>query len=148
MSVPGAALTPGTGARAKMAAMAHAQGTFAITMTPGPAELDGAAARLDFTKAWSGDLEGTGAGLMVSAGDPGAGAAGYVALEVFTGRLADRSGGFAFAQFGRLVDGTPSLTYAVVPGSGSQQLAGITGSLELTVDQDGTHHYDLDYELP
>lgn len=55
-----------------------ARGTFAVTMQPGPAELDGAINRFELSKTFHGDLQGTGAGVMLSAGDPQAGAAGYV----------------------------------------------------------------------
>ena len=45
-------------------------------------------------------------------------------------------------------DGEQELRYDVVPGSGTGDLAGLTGSLELTIEDDGTHRYDLGYTLP
>ena len=42
-------------------------------------------------------------------------------------------------------DGTQNLTYEVVPGSGQGELAGLAGSVRLTVADDGTHSYELDY---
>jgi Protein of unknown function (DUF3224) len=124
-----------------------ARGTFDVTMTPGPPELDGAVARFELAKAFSGDLEGTGAGVMLSGGDPQAGAAGYVAIETVRGRLGDREGGFALQQFGMVHGGSQTLLYEVVPGSGTGALAGVTGALHLTVDDDGTHRYELEYDL-
>jgi Protein of unknown function (DUF3224) len=124
-----------------------AKGTFEVTMQPGPAELDGAVGRLELAKTWSGDLQGTGAGVMLSAGDPQAGAAGYVAIETVRGSLGEREGSFALQQFGTVHDGAPTLHYAVVPGSGTGGLAGLTGTLHLDADPDGTHRYELRYSL-
>lgn len=85
---------------------------------------------------------------MLSGGDPQAGATGYVAIETVTGRLDDRIGAFALRQFGILCDGMQTLHYEVVPGSGSGDLVGISGTLSLTIDSDGLHHYQLEYRLP
>ena len=127
--------------------MGTASGTFEIDLRPDGAELDGAAARFAFTKTFAGDLAGTSTGLMLSAGDPGAGSAGYVALEAVTGTLGGRSGGFVLHQAGRMAAGTQELDYRVVPGSGTGELAGIDGTLHLTVT-DGVHRYVLDWALP
>jgi hypothetical protein len=124
-----------------------ARGTFEINLAPAPAELDGAVSRFEFTKTFKGDLEGTGAGVMLSAGDPQRGSAGYVAVETVNGKLGDREGGFALQQFGTLLGGSQTLHYEVVPGSGKSGLSGITGRLRLMIDDDGTHHYELEYEL-
>jgi Protein of unknown function (DUF3224) len=124
-----------------------ARGTFDINLAPGPAELDGAVSRFEFTKTFKGDLEGTGAGVMLSAGDAGRGSAGYVAVETVRGRLGDREGGFALQQFGTALGGSQTLHYEVVPGSGEGGLSGITGRLQLAIDDDGTHHYELEYDL-
>lgn len=122
-----------------------ATGTFEVTITPAPDDGSGIG-RLDLTKAWSGDLAGTGHGQMLSAGDPASGSAGYVALEVVEGVLDGRSGSFALQQLGVLHAGEQQLRYDVVPGSGSGDLTGITGTLALTIDEQG-HHYALTYTL-
>ena len=124
-----------------------ARGTFAVTLQPGAAELDGAVARFELSKTFTGDLAGTGRGLMLSAGDPQTGEAGYVAVETVRGRLAGREGGFALQQFGTMHAGAQVLRYEVVPGSGDGGLAGITGTLHLEVDDDGSHRYALEYDL-
>ena len=36
----------------------------------------------------------------------------------------------------------------IAPGSGSGELVGITGTGHLVIDEDGTHHVELDYDLP
>ncbi len=126
---------------------ATARGTFEIELRPGPSELDGAVNRLDFSKIFHGDLDGSGVGIMLFMGDPGTGTAGYVAIERVSGRLHDREGGFALQQFGTMRDGAQVLHYGVVPGSGEDGLAGMSGTLHLTVDTDGTHRFELEYEL-
>lgn len=121
-----------------------AHGTFEVTITP--QESDDGIGHLTIAKVWSGDLAGTGHGLMLSAGDPTGGSAGYVALEVVDGTLHGRSGSLAFHQLGTMHDGDQQLHYLVVPGSGTGELAGITGSLALTIDDRG-HSYELTYAL-
>jgi Protein of unknown function (DUF3224) len=103
--------------------------------------------RFEFAKRFHGDLDGTGAGVMLSCGDPQAGMAGYVAIETVRGRLAAREGGFALQQFGTMRAGSQTLQYEVVPGSGHGGLHGIAGHFHLTIDDAGTHHYELDCEL-
>jgi hypothetical protein len=125
-----------------------ARGTVDVTMRPGAAELDGAVSRFELCKTYTGDLEGTGEGVMLSAGDPQAGAAGYVAIETVRGRLGGREGGFALQQFGTMHAGSSVLHHEVVPGSGTGGLAGITGTLHLEADDDGTHRYVLEHDLP
>jgi hypothetical protein len=124
-----------------------ARGSFDVTVQPAAAELDGAVARFELSKTFSGDLEGAGSGVMLSAGDPQSGAAGYVAIETVRGRLAGRDGGFALQQFGTMDAGAQVLHYEVVPGSGTGGLAGISGTLHLEIDDDGTHRYALEYDV-
>lgn len=124
-----------------------ARGTFHVTIQPGDAELDGAVSRFELSKTFHGELDGSGIGLMLSAGDPQAGAAGYVAMETVRGRLGEREGSLVLQQFGTMRDRSQVLHYEVVPGSGSGQLTGITGTLRLTIDEDGTHRYELEYDL-
>ena len=121
-----------------------AQGTFEVTITP--QDSDDGIGRLTIAKTWSGDLAGTGHGLMLSAGDPTQGSAGYVALETVDGSLHGRAGTFAFQQLGVMHAGDQHLDYRVVPGSGTGELVGITGSLALTIDERG-HTYVLTYAL-
>lgn len=83
---------------------------------------------------------------MLSAGDPTSGSAGYVAIEVVEGALHGRSGSLALQQLGVMRAGEQELRYDVVPGSGTDGLVGITGTLALTIDEHG-HHYELTYDL-
>ena len=124
----------------------HARGTFAVTLTPEESGLPQVGwYRLE--KIYAGDAVGVGAGIMLSAGDPESGEAGYVAMEVASWQLGDRTGTFAMQQLGTMSGGDQQLTYLVTPGSGAGDLAGITGRLDLDI-RDGQHHYDLVYELP
>jgi hypothetical protein len=124
-----------------------ARGTFDVDLAPGRAELDGAVTRFELTKRFHGDFDGSGEGVMLSGGDPEAGTAGYVAIETVRGHLGDREGSFALQQFGTMRAGSQTLHYEVVPGSGDGELTGISGKLHLTIDDKGTHFYELEYEL-
>jgi hypothetical protein len=124
-----------------------AHGTFTVDISPRPPDPDTEGlGQMELHKTWTGDIEANGSGLMLSGGDPGAGTAGYVAMEVVQGRVGHRAGGFALQQFGTMRAGEPHLVYEVVPGSGSGELAGISGTLQLSVEE-GSHHYALTYEL-
>lgn len=124
-----------------------AAGTFDITMMPGPAELGGAVGRMELAKSFHGDLEGTGEGLLLSCGDSQNGEAGCVAIETVEGRLGGREGSFSLQQLASMHAGAQVLHYEVVPGSGRGALEGIVGTFHLTVETDGTHRYELEYEL-
>lgn len=115
------------------------QATFEIEITPTEAVLP-TTSRFDFAKVWTGDVEGVSKGTMVSAGDPAYGTAGYVAMEVFEGRLGAKQGTVAFQQFGTMVGGVQELRYEIVPGSGSGELEDISGVLHTEIDGDGVHH--------
>jgi hypothetical protein len=123
-----------------------AKGTFDVELTPGQAELDGAVSRFDFSKTFHGEITGRARGVMLAGGDRKAGAAGYVAIEVVDGVVNDRRGSFALQQLGTMSGGSQTLHYEVVPGSGKDELAGISGTFQLTIEN-GVHHYELAYEL-
>ncbi len=111
--------------------------SFTIEMMPGDPALD-STSRFDFTKIWSGGLVGTSRGVMLSAGDPQNGNAGYVAIEVFNGHVDGRQGALALQQFGTMHNGEYALRYEVVPGSATNELVGIAGEIDLTIE-DGEH---------
>ena len=126
-----------------------AKGSFEIKMQPAPAgEGAGrvAVGRMLIDKYYSGDLIGIGQGEMLSAGNPAAGSAGYVAIEHVTGTLGSRSGSFALQHSGTMHAGASHLTIAIVPGSGTDDLAGIEGRLKLDI-VDRKHFYELEYTL-
>ena len=129
--------------------MEHAIGTFEPTTTPQPGTAqdgDAAIGRLVLSKTFQGDLEGSGSGQMLAVRTAVEGSAGYVALERVTGTLQGRSGSFVLQHHGVMHRGTPSLSVNVVPDSGTDGLAGISGTMEIII-ADGDHSYDFSYTL-
>jgi hypothetical protein len=127
--------------------MHHAKGTFTVKivpLTPAPAEGLG---RFSIDKEIHGDLEATTKGEMFSGGDPKAGAAGYVAIEVVTGTLGGKHGSFALQQMATMSSTGMKMEVVVVPGSGTGELKGISGTFVITIAE-GKHLFDLQYELP
>ncbi len=121
-----------------------AVGQFTVEMSPGDSLLR-STSRLDLTKTWTGAISGTSTGVMITGGDPGTGTAGYVAFEAFDGEIDSRRGHILFQQFGTMNSGTYILRYEIVPGSGTDELSGMTGVITLTI-RDGNHHVILEYE--
>jgi hypothetical protein len=74
------------------------------------------------------------------------GSAGYVAIERVTGTLDGRNGSFVLQHNGILDRGTPSLTVTVVPDTGTGELTGLSGTMEIEAEQD-THIYRFTYTL-
>jgi hypothetical protein len=128
----------------------HAEGTFDVKNAPLAADdaLAGTAiGRYGLDKQFQGGLEGTGKGEMLGAGNPATGTAGYVAIEEFTGTLHGRSGSFALQHFGTMEDNKFDLVVKVVPGSGTGDLLGISGTMTIKI-LSGKHSYQFDYSLP
>ncbi|MES2320488.1 MAG: DUF3224 domain-containing protein [Pseudomonadota bacterium] len=126
-----------------------AKGTFDITMQPAPAG-EGAGrvsvGRMLIDKQYTGDFIGIGQGEMLSAGNPAAGSAGYVAIEHVTGTMGGMSGSFALQHAGTMHDGSSHLSIMIVPGSGTGDLFGITGKLKIDI-LERKHFYELEYTL-
>jgi hypothetical protein len=124
-----------------------AAGTFEISMTPGSDELRGAVSRLDFTKDWRGDLEGSGPAFCfrVVIHKPVRPATSPSRRSM--GGWETARGALPSSSQGSCTPGSQSLRYEITPGSGRGALAGITGSLQLTIENDGTHRYELSYDL-
>jgi hypothetical protein len=140
----------------------QASGTFDVTMQPQPepqpepktapetAPPSGPGAtlgRMRLDKRYHGPLEATAQGQMLSAITPTAGSAGYVAIEQVSGTLLGRSGSFVLQHHGLMDRGTKQLGITVVPDSGSGELAGLTGRMDIRI-ADGQHFYDFDFTLP
>ena len=125
----------------------HARGTFEVKVQPlAPSDIPGVA-RFSIDKTIHGDLEATTKGEMLTAGDPKAGAAGYVAIETVTGKLDNKSGSFVLQHFATMDSSGRDMTVKVVPGSGTGELKGISGTFTIII-ADGKHSYDLEYQLP
>jgi hypothetical protein len=127
-----------------------ASGTFEVKITPRAADdgADSAIGRMSIDKQFHGDLEAASKGEMLSAGTPGVkGSAGYVAMERVSGTLKGRSGTFILQHSGTMTRGAPQLSVTVVPDSGTGQLVGLAGRMEIKID-DGRHSYEFAYTLP
>src|SRR5438105_5764139 len=103
---------------------------------------------MSIDKQFHGDLEATSKGEMLSAMTAVKGSAGYVAMEKVTGTLNGRSGAFTLQHNATMKRGTPQLSIAVVPDSGTGQLEGIAGKMDIKIAPDGKHSYVFDYTLP
>lgn len=99
-------------------------------------------------KTFHGELEASSTGEMLAAGTAVNGSAGYVALERVTGTLNGKRGSFILQHSGTMSRGTAELIVTVVPDSGTDDLTGISGKMNITIAADGTHSYDLAYTLP
>lgn len=97
-------------------------------------------------KEYQGHLQGSAFGEMLSAGQPQAGEAAYVAIESFFGTLDGRTGGFALSHSGRMHAGGETLHISVVPGPGTGELAGIQGELAIQRES-GKHRYTFSYRI-
>jgi uncharacterized protein DUF3224 len=127
----------------------HASGTFEVKMTPQSSDEKAESAAVGkflLEKNFQGDLEGTSKGEMLAVSTPVQGSAGYVAMEQVTGTLNGRTGTFALQHTGTMNRGAPQLSITVVPDSGTGQLAGIAGKMDIQI-ADGKHFYEFDYTL-
>jgi len=71
----------------------------------------------------------------------------YVAVERFAGTVNGKRGTFIMHHTGIMERGAQRLSITIVPDSGTDQLAGISGSMSIDI-KDGKHFYSLDYSLP
>ena len=129
----------------------HATGTFQVTVKPAETSEIGKAAglgRMTIDKVWSGGIEGTSKGEMTvsSVGT----AMAYVALETMVVKVDGKSGTFVFAHKATMDSTDPksgAMDITVLPNTGTGDLKGIEGSLQITIDKSG-HSYDFMYTLP
>lgn len=128
--------------------MTKASGTFAVRVSPqAPIEGDtSGVGRLLLDKQFQGDLEGSSKGQMLAVSSAVEGSAGYVAMEQVTGALQGKSGSFALQHFGKMTRGTPELNVTVVPDSGTGELEGLSGKMQIIIAE-GKHSYEFDYEF-
>ncbi len=130
--------------------MKRATGSFEVNLQPlSNAEVssDALLGRMLLTKKFSGDLAASARGQMLSAGTSTKGSAGYVAIDHVTGTLDGRSGSFLLQHSGSMQRGVPTLSVKVIPDSGTEELAGIAGTLSINI-VDGKHFYDFLYSFP
>jgi Protein of unknown function (DUF3224) len=129
--------------------MTRANGTFEVKMAPLPSEdATGGAAigRMSIDKQFRGDLEGTSKGQMVAHSTEVKGSAGYVAMEVVSGTIAGKKGTFVLQHSGTMAHGSFQLSVTVVPDSGTGELKGLGGSMNIIIEG-GKHSYEFDYTI-
>lgn len=96
-------------------------------------------------KAFTGQLSGESlAEIVMCQGDDGA---AYSGIERFIGAVDGQQGSF-ICQHGAVSGGSDTTSHGVVvPGSGTGELRGLTGTVAVTVLPDGGHTFTLAYEL-
>jgi hypothetical protein len=127
----------------------QATGSFDVKLNPLPAYDTSAAsplAHFSIDKQFTGDLTATSIGEMLASGTA-SGSGVYVAVERVTGALAGRTGSFVLHHTGIMNRGMPSLSVNVVPDSATDQLVGLTGTMQIII-ADGKHSYDFSYAIP
>ena len=127
-----------------------ATGTFDVKITPQASDLAPEGpnlGRMSIDKQYHGDLEAAAKGEMITAaGLAVKESAAYSAVERVAGTLHGKKGSFALQHTGIMNRGTPSLNVTVVPDSGTGELAGLTGTMEIIIEGK-LHKYVLDYEI-
>lgn len=125
------------------------KGTFEVKLAPQDLvfsnELPGLG-RMSIDKRFHGDLDATSKGEMLSAMSAVKGSAGYVAMERVTGSLKGKKGSFVLQHSATMDRGAQSMSITVVPDSGTDELAGLQGSLVIDI-VDKQHYYTLTYAI-
>lgn len=104
---------------------------------------------LRMAKTYAGDVTGRSITQFTSAFDAERGVGTYVALESFEGTVDGRRGAFNFVHAASTSGADRFNEFGViVPESGTDELAGITGTVRLRIDEDGTHRVEFDHHLP
>jgi hypothetical protein len=128
----------------------HSTGLFDVKLVPQPADTTAAGetiGRMVLDKKYHGSLDAVSKGQMLSMRTPALKSGGYVAMELVTGKLDGRSGSFVLQHSGTMNRGATQLVLGVVPDSGTGELEGLTGTMEIIVAE-GKHTYRMEYELP
>jgi hypothetical protein len=137
----------------KAGATMHATGTFVVKISPAEAPALAKEAGLGcmtIDKTFSGALEGTSKGEMLTGGAESTGAMAYVALERVIGKLNGRSGSFVLMHNASMLKSDPGsgvMQITVVPHSGTEGLAGLSGKMTIIIEG-GHHNFDFEYQLP
>ena len=126
------------------------KGTFDVKLSPLEFSQEGAdgmkLGRMAIDKTFHGSLSGQSKGEMLSAMTTTRGSAGYVAIEQVQGMLDGKEGSFVLQHFGTMNRGENRLILEVVPDSGTGQLTGLSGSMQILIE-DGKHYYEFEYVL-
>lgn len=126
---------------------ATVSGAFDVSMqVDSTAATDPVLGRMIVEKHFHGALTATGRGTMLTAVTSTPGSAVYVLIERVEGTLDGRSGSFLLHHTGIMQRGAKHLDIRIVPDSGSGELAGISGTLDIRIEGKA-HYYDLSYVI-
>lgn len=110
-------------------------------------EAEGASlSKVHLTKTFGGDLVGTSTTDIIIATAQVEGSAAYGGFERFTGTVHGREGTFVLHHTAAAHGEESSLSWTILPGSGTGGLTGIRGGGQI-VNDDGAHSFHLDYEI-
>jgi hypothetical protein len=124
-----------------------ATGAFEVKIVPQEDRAIQMLSRMTIDKTFHGDLEATSQGQMLAASTSIPHSAGYVAIERVEGTLHGKRGSFVLQHSATMNKGEPTLLIHVVPDSGTGELTGLSGKLNIIMT-DGKHSYELEYKLP
>ena len=127
--------------------MTQSKGIFTVKSTSNPPLGEAQVGHMTFHKRFEGELDAAGVVEMLHVQGHEKGSAAYVAIEHITGKLQGRSGSFCTHHTGVMNRGVPSLSVLIVPDSGTDQLKGLAGSMQIDI-VDGQHFYTIDFTLP
>jgi len=102
--------------------------------------------RMSIDKTFHGDLQARSKGEMLNAITSAKGSAGYVAIEQVVGTLSGKEGSFVLQHFGTMKQGSNRLVLEVVPDSGSEELAGLSGEMKINIENN-QHYYEFNYQF-
>ncbi|KJY78691.1 DUF3224 domain-containing protein [Vibrio nigripulchritudo] len=102
--------------------------------------------RMSIDKEFKGELSAHSKGEMLSTVTAVKGSAGYVAIEQVVGTLGGKKGSFVLQHYGIMANGSDSLILEVVPNSGSDELQGLVGKMNIRIEE-GQHYYDFEYDF-
>lgn len=123
------------------------KGSFEVKLLPQTEEAgvgDPQVWRMSLDKHFHGELEAVSKGQMLATRTAVKGSAGYVAMERVVGVLAGRTGSFVLQHSSTMNKGVPRQSITVVPDSGTEELAGLAGSLTIDIVE-GKHFYIFEY---
>lgn len=119
-------------------------GSFSINLTPETQDTM-PAGRMVIEKNYDGGLVGSGLGQMLSKRTE-KGMSVYSAVEEFNGEVDGKKGSFTLFHVGKMSSSDSELEIIIVSGSGTGQLANISGTMTIT-QENGKHNYVLNYQL-
>ena len=102
--------------------------------------------RILITRTFGEGIEGSSTAELLTARTAD-GSAGYVAFDRVQASFDGRAGAFVLQHWGVVAQEGGWVEAAIVPGSGTGSFEGIRGRGTISVDGDGTHRLELDYEL-